>query len=306
MKIADSIDCIQQMVHACKNNHQTIALVPTMGNLHQGHLSLIDEAKKHANQVIVSIFVNPLQFNNHADLASYPRTLEDDLEKLQLKKIDAVFLPHNKMIYPEGMENHTTIEVPVFSDILCGQNRPGHFRGVATIVNKLFNLIQPDAAVFGQKDFQQLAIIKKMVADLALNVTIIDVPTVREPDGLAMSSRNTRLTDEERSTAACMYKIMLKTSNKIIAGERDFKLLERNAIDQLKALNFKPEYFEIRERERLKKARAEDRKLIIFCASYLGKPRLIDNICFDIEYKKPGGRNESSTNHKKISKPQTV
>ncbi|HFB66453.1 MAG TPA: pantoate--beta-alanine ligase [Aeromonadales bacterium] len=282
MKLADSLDSIQQIVNEIKNNHQTIALVPTMGNLHQGHLALIDEATQQADTVIVSIFVNPLQFNNSDDLASYPRTLDDDLEKLRQKNVNAVFLPHEDMIYPDGMDNHTTIEVPVISDILCGQNRPGHFRGVATIVNKLFNLIRPDTAVFGRKDFQQLAIIRKMVEDLALNITIIGIPTVREQSGLAMSSRNIRLTHEEKSIAACMYKTMLETKQKIISGEKDFRALEKMAIAKLKALNFKPDYFEIREREKLKRATAEDKKLVIFSASYLGQPRLIDNISFDI------------------------
>jgi len=282
MIIAESIKKIQQRVKEIKSTGKSIALVPTMGNLHRGHLALIDEANKHADKTIVSVFVNPLQFNNADDLENYPRTISQDLQKLRQKNVDTVFLPSNEIIYPEGVKKHTYIEVPLISDILCGKNRPGHFRGVATIVNKLFQLTQPDVAVFGRKDFQQLAVIRKMTTDLVLNIKIIGLPTIREESGLAMSSRNNRLTDEEKINAANIYQIMQDTKKQILAGDFDYNKLEQQALSQLASLHFIPDYFEIREREHLLKATIEDKKLIIFSAAYLGKPRLIDNITFDL------------------------
>ncbi len=282
MIIAESIKKIQQRVKEIKSTGKSIALVPTMGNLHRGHLALIDEANKHADKTIVSVFVNPLQFNNADDLENYPRTISQDLQKLRQKNVDTVFLPSNEIIYPEGVKKHTYIEVPLISDILCGKNRPGHFRGVATIVNKLFQLTQPDVAVFGRKDFQQLAVIRKMTTDLVLNIKIIGLPTIREESGLAMSSRNNRLTDEEKINAANIYQIMQDTKKQILTGDFDYNKLEQQALSQLASLHFIPDYFEIREREHLLKATIEDKKLIIFSAAYLGKPRLIDNITFDL------------------------
>ncbi len=282
MIIADSIYKLRLTINSYKVENKTIALVPTMGNLHQGHLSLIKEAKKQADIVVVSIFVNPMQFNNPKDLEKYPKTLQQDMEQLEKLSVDLLFTPDANMIYPDGVENHTQVEVPFLSDILCGKDRHGHFRGVTTIVCKLFNLVQPDTAVFGEKDFQQLVIIRKMVEDLALPITIIGKPTLREKDGLAMSSRNNNLSDEHRPKAFFLNQTLHFIREEILSGNRDYPQLVKTARQTLSNHSFKPEYVRIAKQSTLAEAADGDKKLVILGAAYLGFPRLIDNITVEL------------------------
>ena len=258
-----------------------IAFVPTMGNLHAGHLQLVEQALQHADRVVISIFVNPLQFGAGEDFESYPRTLAADQEKLNsvLQGREAVlFLPQVAEMYPDGLENSTRVEVPHLSDILCGASRVGHFIGVATVVMKLFNLVRPDIALFGAKDFQQVQVLKRMVQDLFLPLQNISVPTMREVDGLAMSSRNGYLTAEERGIAPCLYQVLNEMKQQLLAGEHDFTALENHAAQLLAAHSFIPDYIAIRNAETLLPAQRGDKELVILAAAKLGKPRLIDNL----------------------------
>jgi len=283
MIISDSVENLSETIASFKHQGKSIALVPTMGNLHQGHLSLIEEARQQADVVVVSIFVNPMQFNNPADLEKYPKTLEQDIEKLTTLSVELLFTPNVKMIYPEGVEQHTQVEVPFLSDILCGEDRHGHFRGVTTIVCKLFNLVQPNVAIFGEKDFQQLAILKKMVKDLAMPIKVLGKPTIREKDGLAMSSRNNNLSDELRPRAFLFNQTLNFIREEILSGNRDYPQLIKTAKQTLKTHGFKPEYIVIANQENLKEASNKDNKLVIVAAAYLGFPRLIDNVCVEID-----------------------
>lgn len=254
------------------------AFVPTMGNLHEGHISLVREARTLADHVVVSIFVNPLQFGANEDINSYPRTVQSDVELLQAEGVDLLFTPTEDVIYPGEREQHTRVEVPVLSDTLCGASRPGHFTGVATVVCKLFNMVQPDMAVFGKKDYQQLLVIRKMVGDLALPVAIRGADTIREDDGLAMSSRNGYLTQQERSQAPALYTSLKYTAERINGGDRNYAELERAAINLLQEKGLRPDYFQIRNAADLALPRPEDRDLVVLAAAYLGKARLIDNL----------------------------
>ncbi len=255
-----------------------VALVPTMGNLHQGHLALVKRAQEVAERVVVSIFVNPLQFDREEDLEAYPRTLEEDAGLLEAEGVDLLFAPGVESIYPEGMEVHTRVEVPVVSENFCGASRPGHFVGVATIVCKLLNMVQPQVALFGRKDYQQLLVIRKMVADLALPVEIIGVPTVREADGLAMSSRNNYLDESERRQAPALYRALLKTAERLRSGRRDFGNLEAQAVKEIEEAGLKPDYFSIRRATDLGEPDEATHHLVILAAAFLGKARLIDNL----------------------------
>ncbi len=257
---------------------ERIAFVPTMGNLHAGHLRLVEEARRRADRTVVSIFVNPIQFGPNEDYDRYPRTEEEDCRKLQRLGVDLVFLPTVEELYPEGTENLTSVDVPRLSEILCGPFRPGHFRGVATVVAKLFNIVQPDVALFGRKDFQQLRIVQKMVRDLNFPLQIVEVETVREPDGLAMSSRNRYLSPEERRIAPKLYESLCEAKAAIEAGERNFERLCRRQLQKLRALGFRPDYFEIRRANDLGKPSPEERPLVILVAARLGAARLIDNL----------------------------
>ena len=221
MLIIETLPLLRQQILRLRMEGKRVALVPTMGNLHDGHMKLVDEAKARADVVVVSIFVNPMQFDRPEDLARYPRTLQEDCEKLNKRKVDLVFAPSVKEIYPNGTETHTYVDVPGLSTMLEGASRPGHFRGVSTIVSKLFNLVQPDIACFGEKDFQQLALIRKMVADMGFDIEIIGVPIMRAKDGLALSSRNGYLTAEQRKIAPGLYKVLSSIADKLQAGERD-------------------------------------------------------------------------------------
>lgn len=272
-----------QQISTWKRAGKRIAFVPTMGNLHQGHLSLVSKAKKLADVVIVSIFVNPLQFDDKTDLSVYPRTLDADIEQLIEVECDLVFTPTAEVMYPNGMEEQTRIIVPGVDDKLCGQARQGHFDGVATVVTKLLNMVQADVAVFGEKDYQQLLLIKKMVADLDLAVEIVGLPTFREKSGLAMSSRNQYLTEPQRIQAAEIYRILNAIKTGIEKGEADFITLEQQAIDELKQLGFEPDYVDIRHAGNLEPAKSSDKVLRILLAARLGKARLIDNIACELK-----------------------
>lgn len=273
---------LRSQINRWRKADQSIAFVPTMGNLHQGHLSLVKTASEQAKRVVVSIFVNPLQFGPAEDFQNYPRTLDNDLAVLKSAGVDAVYTPEVAEIYPRELNEMTYIEVPGLSDMLCGKFRPGHFRGVATIVNKLFNLVQPDVAVFGEKDFQQVLVIRRMVDDLSLPVNIVTAPTLREESGLAMSSRNSYLSVDERRSATAMYATLCQVRDRIVAGRRDFVELEREGGSALENFGFRPDYFSIRRRVDLGVPTLDDRALVVLCAAYLGATRLIDNVSVEI------------------------
>ena len=255
-----------------------IVLVPTMGNLHEAHLALIRRARDVGDYVVATLFVNPLQFGPNEDFESYPRTMERDLQQLQSFGCDLVFMPRAAEIYPRGPEHITRVEVPELGAILCGQQRPGFFRGVATVVNILFNMVKPHAAVFGEKDYQQLLVIRQMVRDLHMDIEILMVETIREPDGLAMSSRNNYLTPEERKQAAVLYKTLDEARRAVRQGDRDFHAIGTRGIEALGAAGFRPEYFAIRRAEDLQMPRPEDSELRILAGAWLGQARLIDNV----------------------------
>jgi pantoate--beta-alanine ligase len=257
---------------------ERIAFVPTMGNLHAGHGSLISEARKHARRVVVSIFVNPLQFGPNEDYASYPRTPEDDRRMLESLGADLLFVPEVDDMYPRGQATTARVQVPELDSILCGAFRPGHFTGVATIVTKLLNLVQPDVALFGEKDYQQLMIIRRAVEDLSIPVEIVGVGTTREPDGLAMSSRNRYLSAEDRARAPAIYRELERARQAIEAGARDFDALEKAGYEALQQAGFRPDYFSIRDAETLAPPGPQARELVILTAARIGRARLIDNV----------------------------
>jgi pantoate--beta-alanine ligase len=282
MQRIETISAVRAQVKAWRQQAKTIAFVPTMGNLHQGHLSLVNKAKELADVVIVSVFVNPLQFDDKADLNAYPRTLDADIQKLTSVECDVVFTPTVDVMYPHGMATHTSVLVPNMDDKLCGLKRPGHFDGVATVVIKFFNIVQADLAVFGEKDYQQLLLIKNMVSDLNLSIDIVGSPTHRERNGLAMSSRNQRLSDDEYDRAAELYQTLLSAKLKIEQGHESFLDIQQHAISHLQELGFEPDYVDIRRAEDLAQAKRGDKKLRVLLAARLGKTRLIDNIACNL------------------------
>jgi pantoate--beta-alanine ligase len=265
-----------------------VALVPTMGNLHAGHLSLVREARRRAERVIATVFVNPLQFGAGEDFASYPRTLADDAATLREAGCDLLFAPSEREVYPRGRGEQTFVEVPALSDELCGASRPGHFRGVATVVLKLFNMVQPDVAIFGEKDFQQLLVIRRMTADLDLPLEVVGAPTVREPDGLAMSSRNGYLTAAERAIAPRLSATLKAAVTRLREGASVAEV-ERLALQDLAAAGFEPDYVSVRRRANLsppptdRVAADGDLALIVLAAARLGRTRLIDNLACDLD-----------------------
>lgn len=278
MITCNTIADLRRQVREWRMAGERIALVPTMGNLHAGHLTLVRQAREIADRVVVSIFVNPLQFGEGEDFASYPRTMQQDSAALDDAGADLLFAPSVDEVYSRPQELQTKVEVPGLSDILCGASRPGHFVGVATVVCKLFNMVQSDVALFGQKDYQQLMVIRHMADDLCIPVEIIGVPTVREEDGLAMSSRNGYLTAEERKQAPELYRIMQETAKSILSGERDYAGLERKSWQALEKSGFSPDYYYVRRANDLSEPNAADQSLVIVAAAYLGKARLIDNL----------------------------
>ena len=277
MLIIETLPLLRQQIRRLRMEGKRVALVPTMGNLHDGHMKLGDEAKARADVVVVSIFVNPMQFDRPEDLARYPRTLQEDCEKLNKRKVDLVFAPSVKEIYPNGTETHTYVDVPGLSTMLEGASRPGHFRGVSTIVSKLFNLVQPDIACFGEKDFQQLALIRKMVADMGFDIEIVGVPIMRAKDGLALSSRNGYLTAEQRKIAPGLYKVLSSIADKLQAGERDLDEIITIAGQELNEKGFRADDIQIRDADTLLEVSETSKRAVILVAAWLGDARLIDN-----------------------------
>ncbi|EFN8641383.1 pantoate--beta-alanine ligase [Escherichia coli] len=277
MLIIETLPLLRQQIRRLRMEGKRVALVPTMGNLHDGHMKLVDEAKARADVVVVSIFVNPMQFDRPEDLARYPRTLQEDCEKLNKRKVDLVFAPSVKEIYPNGTETHTYVDVPGLSTMLEGASRPGHFRGVSTIVSKLFNLVQPDIACFGEKDFQQLALIRKMVADMGFDIEIVGVPIMRAKDGLALSSRNGYLTAEQRIIAPGLYKVLSSIADKLQAGERDLDEIIAIAGQELNEKGFRADDIQIRDADTLLEVSENSKRAVILVAAWLGDARLIDN-----------------------------
>ena len=277
MLIIETLPLLRQQIRRLRMEGKRVALVPTMGNLHDGHMKLVDEAKARADVVVVSIFVNPMQFDRPEDLARYPRTLQEDCEKLNKRKVDLVFAPSVKEIYPNGTETHTYVDVPGLSTMLEGASRPGHFRGVSTIVSKLFNLVQPDIACFGEKDFQQLALIRKMDADMGFDIEIIGVPIMRAKDGLALSSRNGYLTAEQRKIAPGLYKVLSSIADKLQAGERDLDEIIAIAGQELNEKGFRADDIQIRDADTLLEVSENSKRAVILVAAWLGDARLIDN-----------------------------
>lgn len=281
MDVITSISALRTCVQQWRLSGLSTALVPTMGNLHAGHIALVRKALAVADRVIVSIFVNPLQFSAGEDYQRYPRTLPADQAQLMQAGVHLLFTPTVTDLYPHGIEISTYVKVPQLSDILCGATRPGHFMGVATIVSKLFNLVQPDKALFGQKDYQQWLVIQRMVADLWMPITLLSVPTVREQDGLAMSSRNCYLNTQERAIAPHLFKTLNEIRSHLVAGQRNLQQLETQAFAQLATLGFKPDYVAIRNAIDLAVPTPTTHTWAVLTAAYLGQARLIDNICFD-------------------------
>lgn len=277
MRTINKIKDLQASLNPHRQSGGRIAFVPTMGNLHEGHISLVRRAKEVADIVVVSIFVNPLQFGANEDLDNYPRTLEADQAKLVEAGTNYLFTPEVGEMYPNGLELQTTVSVPEITKRHCGASREGHFDGVSTVVSKLFNMVRPDLAIFGEKDFQQLAVIRKMVADLCIAIDVVGVPTARNEDGLALSSRNGYLTEQEREIAPTLYKAILETKAQIEQGERDYRALEAQANAILAEKGFKPDYYQICDAHTLEPASSKDCELVILAAAYLGKTRLIDN-----------------------------
>ncbi len=277
MKIIHDPILLRESVKQIKQKAQEIAFIPTMGNLHNGHLALIKEGQKVADITIVSIFVNPMQFNNKADLINYPITLKADYEKLMLAGVDIIFVPSVDVIYPHGLETQTYIEVPMLSNCLEGKLRPGHFRGMSTIVAKLFNLIQPDYACFGEKDFQQLAIIKQMVKDLTMPINIISVPIVRADNGLALSSRNSKLNESEQNIAPLLARVMHDLGEQLPSKRLNYQALIVEASKTLEEGGFKPDSIDIVDAKTLQTLHNKSNKAVILMAAFLGNTRLIDN-----------------------------
>ncbi|EPJ78209.1 MAG: pantoate--beta-alanine ligase [Pseudomonas sp.] len=278
MNTVKTVRELRAAVARARSEGKRIGLAPTMGNLHSGHAALITKAAQRADFVVATIFVNPLQFGPNEDLATYPRTLAADQEKLLQAGCHLLFTPTVEEMYPHGMADQTIVSVPSLSEGLCGASRPGHFDGVATVVSKLFNMVQPDLAVFGEKDFQQLAVIRALVRDLNMPIQIIGEPTVRAADGLALSSRNGYLSEEQRAVAPELYRVICQIGDAISKGEQDFNALLDQGKQQLEAAGLRIDYLEVREATSLRPATAENRDLVILAAVFLGKTRLIDNL----------------------------
>ncbi|GAA76097.1 MULTISPECIES: pantoate--beta-alanine ligase [Pseudoalteromonas] len=282
MQSITEIKSLRSQIKAWRQAGLSVAFVPTMGNLHRGHFSLVEKAKTLADKVVVSIFVNPMQFGANEDLDNYPRTLSEDKQGLAELGTDIVFTPSVSTIYPNGLGEQSFVDVPGVSLGYCGGSRPGHFKGVATVVTKLFNLVQPDYACFGEKDFQQLQVIKTMARDLSMPVEIIGVPTMREVSGLAMSSRNGYLSAEQKTTATALFKALGQCAEQLKLGNKDFTSLKTHAKQSLEQAGLKPDYFEIAQRDTLKTATLDDNHFVILAAAFLGSVRLIDNMQVDI------------------------
>lgn len=274
---------LRAAVSRARSEGKRIALVPTMGNLHAGHIALVEKATQRADFVVASIFVNPLQFGANEDLDKYPRTLVADQEKLVGAGCHLLFTPDVEEVYPDGMQQQTRVSVPLVSEGLCGASRPGHFEGVATVVCKLFNMVQPDLALFGEKDFQQLAVIRKLVRDLNLPIQVMGEPTVRAADGLALSSRNGYLNESQRALAPLLYRTLQQLAEEIRRQPSAQSTLLAAARQQLEDAGLRPDYLELRETVRLREVQDSDRQLVLLAAVYLGTTRLIDNLQFSLD-----------------------
>ena len=281
MQTTSEIRSLRSQVKAWRQAGLSVAFVPTMGNLHEGHFSLVDKAKTLADKVVVSIFVNPMQFGANEDLDAYPRTLQQDQHGLSERGADYLFTPTVETIYPNGLGSQSYVDVPEVSMGYCGGSRPGHFRGVATVVTKLFNLVQPDFACFGEKDFQQLQVIKTMVRDLSMPVEVVGVPTKRDVSGLALSSRNGYLSDEQKQQATVLFSTLNWVKEQLEDGNKDFADLEQRAKERIAGTGLVVDYFNIAERNTLRRAEQQDGELVILAAAFVGKVRLIDNLPLD-------------------------
>jgi len=282
LEVTSKIKDMQALLNNQRGQKNKIAFIPTMGNLHEGHLSLIEIAKTYAEFIVVSIFVNPTQFNEDEDFDVYPRTIKSDLSKLKDIDIDLVFLPEISTIYPYGIDVSTQIIVPRLSQELCGKIRPGHFNGVTSVVLRLFNIIEPDFAVFGQKDYQQKILLEFMTKDLSLEIRILDGPTIREKDGLAMSSRNQLLSSSARSSAKDLYLVLQQAKQFAQMQDMSFSLIEDRSIKTLEEHGFMVDYFSIREKKHLVKPNKKDKELIILASAKIENVRLLDNVFLDL------------------------
>lgn len=283
MNTVKTVRELRAAVARARGEGKRIGFVPTMGNLHSGHAALVIKAAQRADFVVASIFVNPLQFGPGEDFQTYPRTLEEDLARLADERCALVFAPSEQTMYPGGRDAATRVEVPALGDILCGVARPGHFEGVATVVARLFNLVQPDCAVFGEKDYQQLLVVRRMNRDLCFPVEIVGVPTQRAPDGLAMSSRNRYLDTRQRAAAPALYAALGTAAKALEAGSRDIVALQHSGMENVRSAGLEPEYFEIRRQEDLARPAVADRRLVVLAAARLGRTRLIDNLPVELD-----------------------
>jgi pantoate--beta-alanine ligase len=283
MQVFHSVNGLRDILRKHRKTNQTIGFVPTMGNLHDGHLALIKQAKQSNDIVVCSIFVNALQFGLNEDWDKYPRTYESDCTRLDQIGCDYLFYPEDGEMYPNGLDTQSRVICPTMTDVLCGASRPGHFEGVTTVVSKLFNIVQPDEAIFGIKDYQQLAVIKRMTEDLCLPVKIISAPIHREPDGLAMSSRNIYITKQERPKVKVLKQVLELIAKQIKAGNLDFTKLELEAKKRIKAEGFKTDYVTISNSKTLQPAAVDDRQITILGAMYTASARLIDNISISLK-----------------------
>lgn len=280
--IARHVTEVRARVRQWRREGARVAFVPTMGNLHAGHISLIELARQHGDRFIASIFVNPMQFGPNEDFAHYPRTPDRDQRLLEEAGCDLMFMPDVAEMYTPGEAAATRVEVPGISQILCGEFRPGHFEGVATVVAKLFNIVQPDVAIFGEKDFQQLVVIRRMSADLCFPIEILGAPTVREPDGLAMSSRNQYLSESDRTVAPQVYRSLGAATASLLKGGADIAQVERQGAQVLVSHGFRVDYFSVRRRIDLAPPAPGDRELVVLTAARIGRARLIDNLQVDL------------------------
>jgi len=278
MESVMDLTALRSVIKDWEKNGHTIAFVPTMGNLHDGHLSLLEEARKISDRTVVSIFVNPIQFGKGEDYVTYPSTLESDKDKLKSAGLDLLFTPNLKELYPGGVDVDTRVNVPELSSILCGKSRPDHFSGVITVVTKLLINVTPDFALFGEKDYQQLIIIRRMASDLCIPTEIIGMPIIREKDGLAMSSRNSYLSEDDRKISPAIYQVLLCAADKLTKGNVSFEQVEIEGYAELESAGLKPEYFSIRRTSDLGEANSMDKNVSILAAAWLGTGRLIDNI----------------------------
>ena len=278
METVTTISAVRERVHTWRRAGDRVVFVPTMGNLHPGHVSLIEAARRHGERFIASIFVNPMQFGPNEDFAHYPRTPREDESMLANAGCDLMFMPEVAEIYPHGAERAARVEVPGLSRLLEGEFRPGHMEGVSTVVAKLFHIVDPDVAIFGEKDYQQLTVIRRMVTELCMRVEIVGAPTMREADGLAMSSRNQYLTAAERKVAPVIYRTLEAAAARIRAGDAEFASIERAGFQALEGAGLRPDYFSVRRATDLTSPDSATRELVVLAAARLGRARLIDNV----------------------------